>query len=116
MTGSLTGSLTGSASYALNALSSSYAITSSYAIAGFDTVPIGTIMAFANDVAPNNWSECNGTAFLHLHFHHYIREIQTTSSTAVFGYLCDKLRKFQWSRSLFQDTRLTRRIFKRMGS
>ena len=89
MTGSLTGSLTGSASYALNALSSSYAVTSSYAIAVFDTVPIGTIMAFASNIAPNNWLECNGLILSTASFSSLYNAIQTTSSTAVFGYLCD---------------------------
>jgi microcystin-dependent protein len=92
-----------SASYALAALSASfapfdqafqvsasYALTASYAPTIGDTVPVGTIMAFASTTVPNNWLECNGAALSTASFSDLYAAIQNNDGTASFGFLADQ--------------------------
>lgn len=77
-----------SSSWASQSLSASYAITASYVANIVDSLPIGTIMAFASQTVPNNWLECDGTARLTSSFQALYNTIQTGSSAA-YGFLCD---------------------------
>lgn len=78
-----------SSSWASQSLSSSYAVSASYAPAIGDTVPLGTIMAFAGTVAPNNWLECNGDALLTSSFINLYAAIGNTEPSSSYGFLCD---------------------------
>lgn len=78
-----------SSSWASQSLSSSYAVSASYAPAIGDTVPLGTIMAFAGTIAPNNWLECNGDALLTSSYINLYAAIGNTEPSSSYGFLCD---------------------------
>lgn len=78
-----------SSSWASQSLSSSFAISASYAPVIGDTVPLGTIMAFAGTTAPQNWLECNGDALSTGSFIELYTAIGNTEPSSSYGFLCD---------------------------
>ena len=78
-----------SGSWASASFSASYALSASFAPAIGDTVPVGTIMAFGGQVAPQNWLECDGTAYLTSSFPELYAAISSSDASASYGYTCD---------------------------
>jgi hypothetical protein len=91
-----------SASWASQSLSASHAFSASYAPVTGDTVPIGTIMAFASTTVPNNWLECNGEAKLTSSFLELYAAIINNDGTSSFGYLSDAFGNRDASGSYFK--------------
>lgn len=91
-----------SASWASQSLSSSYALTASYSPIVGDTVPIGTMMAFASTTVPNNWLECDGQAKSTASFNELYVAIANNDGTASFGYLSDQFGNRDSSGSYFK--------------
>lgn len=78
-----------SSSWASASLSSLTAISASYAPQLGNTIPVGTIVAFAGTTPPNNWLECNGDALLTSSFITLYQAISSSHASASYGFLCD---------------------------
>ena len=55
-----------------------------------DTVGIGTIIAYAGTVAPNNWLECDGRVVLTASYSGLYNAIKNNSVGAAYGFLCNQ--------------------------
>lgn len=79
----------GTASWASQSL---YSISASYvpptAVIN-DTLPVGTIIAYSGETAPNNWLECNGELKLIADYSDLYTAISSSNPNATYGYSCD---------------------------